>query len=194
MANVSRSGLVVAAALAALTFSCGGGIRVRNLQPDATAFAPLKTYVHEVATVAPDGYERTKLTPVVLDEVQRDVDTEMSARGYTLAKGTGDMIVRVSSGARQVEREPSAAALRLGADDAPEDRTEGALVIDIMDKSATSHLFHGVARAVVDPKKPSKTQLAAAVKKILAPLPSIPSAPSPEASATPAAPPSAPSP
>ena len=160
-------------------------MRVRSLQPSASAFAPLKTYVHEVATDAPDGYARTKLTPVVLDAVQRDVDAEMAARGYTLARDSGDMIVRVSSGARLVAQEPSAAALRLGADDSPEERTEGALVIDILDKNATTHLFHGVARAAVDPSEPNPAQLAKAVQQILAPVPSIPAAPAVAASATP---------
>jgi hypothetical protein len=142
-------------------------MRVKTNSAVVSNVAQYRTYSHEVAPVAPAGYSPTAFTPEVLEKVRRRVDLEMEKKGYVLVP-SGDLVVRISSGVRTVEDQPTGAANAAGA---PADRDRlGALVVDIFDRSNEGHLFHGFARDEVHVDA-NDDQINRAVMQILEPLP-----------------------
>jgi hypothetical protein len=131
--------------------------------------ARYRTYSHETAALPPQGYAVNRFTPEVLDAARREIDVEMQKRGYIRAEANGDIVVRISSGVRTVEEEPTGSTARAGAP-VMTDRI-GALVVDVFDRQNQGHLFHGYAKDEMRGEKMSDTQIKTQVTKILEPLP-----------------------
>lgn len=161
--------VLTAAAVTACHKAPRDTMRVETNSAVVSNVARYRTYSHETASSAPIGYAPTALTPEVLEKVRWQIDAEMEKKGYVLVP-SGDLVVRISSGVRTVESQPTGGAAAAGAP-AERDRV-GTLVIDIFDRANEGHLFHGFAKdeihtAVVDDK-----QIKEAVTEILEPLPS----------------------
>jgi Domain of unknown function (DUF4136) len=143
-------------------------MRVKTNSAVVSNVAAYRTYSHETADQAPAGYAATPFTPEVLEKVRRRIDVEMEKKGYVLVPA-GDLVVRISSGVRVVEDQPTGTAAAVGAP-AERDRI-GALVIDVFDRENQGHLFHGYARDELRAEDADDKQIHDAVTTILAPLP-----------------------
>jgi Domain of unknown function (DUF4136) len=143
-------------------------MRVKTNSAVVSSAAQYRTYSHETAAEAPAGYAPTSLTPEVLAKVRRRIDVEMEKKGYVLVPA-GDLVVRISSGVRTTEDQPTGRAAAVGAP-VEQDRL-GALVIDIFDREHGGHLFHGYARDELRSEDLDEQQINGAVTKILEPLP-----------------------
>ena len=143
-------------------------MQVKTNSAAVSNVARYRTYSHETAALAPAGYAPTAFTPDVLEKVRRRIDVEMEKKGYVLVP-TGDLGVRISSGVRTVDDQPTGTAAAAGA---PADRDQvGALVIDVFDRANEGHLFHGYAKDEVHSDADDE-QIDKAVMNILEPLPS----------------------
>ena len=157
--------LLVTAACGA---SSGSTMAVKTTGAEVSSLAHYRTYVHETAESPPEGFARGALRPVVLEKVRRDVDALLQAKGYVLDPG-GELVVRISTGSRIVEDQPTGAAAIAGAPEKTE--MEGALVIDIVERATDKTLFHGFARDVVPGGDVKDERVSQAVTRILQPIP-----------------------
>src|SRR6185295_16553666 len=98
--------------------ACGGGptgqMTVHTTGADVSTLSSHRTYTHETAANAPEGYSSRPLPPEFLDKTQREVDGEMAKRGYTRDEN-GELVVRISTGVRKVEEEPTGRMAKAGA-------------------------------------------------------------------------------
>lgn len=145
-----------------------GSMRVKTTSADVSSLARHGTYSHAVAEHAPEGFAAGALRPDVLEAAQRDVDAEMQRRGYVSAEN-GELVIRISSGTRIVEDQPTGAAAAVGAPETKE--KEGELVIDIFERASGKQLFHGFARDVLRRDTVDEGKIAKAVTKILERVP-----------------------
>ncbi|AKU95788.1 hypothetical protein AKJ09_02452 [Labilithrix luteola] len=160
-----------------LAAACGSTMQVKSNEANKGAdVARYHTYAQETAEQPPEGFARTDLTPDVTDIIFKTVDEELSRRGYAQAPpGTKpELLVRSSSGVRQVRRQPTGKAAVVGAPSVEE--TQSQLVIDIFDQSG-KQLFHGYAQDEVQPGQVKEERVDQAVAKILAPVPMSSQAP-----------------
>jgi hypothetical protein len=141
---------------------------VKTSGAEVSSIARYKTYMHETAESPPEGYARGPLQPVVLEKVRLQVDASLQAKGYTLADN-GELVVRISTGRRTTEDQPTGGAAIAGAPEKLEN--EGALVIDFIERASDKQVFHGFARDVAQGGVVKDEQLAQAVSKILEPIP-----------------------
>lgn len=164
--------LTVTVTAVLLVAACGGSsgstMTVKTTGADISSVANHRTYMHVTAESSPEGYARGPLRPVVLEKARRVVDAELQAKGYTLAEN-GELVVRISTGSRTVEEQPTGRAALAGASEKLE--AEGALVIDILERGSEKPLFHGFAYDLMRGSEVKDEQLAQAVTKILAPVP-----------------------
>jgi len=135
---------------------------------EVSSLSTYATYTHQDAQYAPEGFAPGPLRAEVLDRVRRDVDAELGRRGYRVA-ADGQLVVRISTGARTIEKQPTGALAAAGASEI--EQTEGGLVIDIFDRASGRSVFHGFAHGVVQGEEVEDEQLASAVSKILEPVP-----------------------
>jgi hypothetical protein len=105
---------------------------------------------------------------VVLEKVRRNIDALLQSKGYILDP-SGELVVRISTGNRVVEDQPSGAAAVAGAPAKVE--AEGALIIDIVERGTEKKLFHGFASDALPGAEVQDEKIAAAVTQILGPIP-----------------------
>lgn len=155
-----------------LVAACGGTsgstMTVKTTGAEISSVANHRTYMHTTADNAPEGYARGSLRPVVLEKARQVIDTELQAKGYRLVDN-GELVVRISTGTRTVEEEPSGRTSIAGAPERQE--IEGALVIDILERGSEKPLFHGFAHDVMRGGELKDEQVTQAVTKMLAPVP-----------------------
>ena len=165
--------VVILVTVLLLSAACGlagsaGTMTVKTSGAEVSSLARYKTYMHATAENSPEGYGRGPLRPVVLEKVRLDVDAQLQMKGYTLAE-YGELVVRISTGRRTIEDQPSGGAALAGAPATLE--TEGALVIDIIERASGQQVFHGFARDVVRGNEVKDEQLVQAVSRIVEPIP-----------------------
>jgi hypothetical protein len=145
-----------------------GTMQVRTNSAVVSTVAAYRTYSHETADQAPMGYLETALTPAVLEKVWQRVDVEMANKGYVLVP-SGELVVRISEGTRDVKEEPKGRAAVQGA---PSEHAKiQSLVIDIFDRNTEGHLFHGYARDEIHDSETNEARISEAVHDILQPVP-----------------------
>jgi hypothetical protein len=120
------------------------------------------SYAPAEEAYAPEGYARGSPSPELLDRVRRDVDAELQQKGYRYAEN-GELVVRISTGTRTVDRRIARGVRTL--------ETQGALVIDILDRNSGAEIFHGLARDAIRNDKVDDEQIARAVSKVLEDVP-----------------------
>jgi hypothetical protein len=140
---------------------------VQTTGAETTNLASYRTYEHaaDVATVT--GWTGAPISTDTVETVWREVDAALEAKGYRAAPG-GDLIVRLSTGQRRVERQPTGRVAAAGAP--PSTVTEGSLGIEIVERSSQRVLFHGAATDEIH-GPPSDARLKKAVGDILERVP-----------------------
>ncbi len=166
--RAQRCIFVLVLALAGCGAASGSPV-VKTTGAEVSSISRYTTYTFALAEHAPEGYaRRMPPRPEVLEQVQRDVDAELQRRGYQPSPN-GELVVRISTGSRIVEDQPTGGAAAVGAPAMEE--TEGALVIDIFERDSGRQLFHGFAHDVIRGEKVQNAQIAKAVSKILEKVP-----------------------
>jgi hypothetical protein len=160
---------VITIALGLLIAACGSTSSMTvTTSGDVSSVAAYKTYSHATAKNAPEGYMREELRPELLERIRQEVDRQLQTKGYQPADN-GELVVRISTGRRKVEDQPTGAAAAIGAP--AETDEEGAIVIDIFEQSSQKQLFHGYAHDVIHGDEVKDAQVRAAVGKMLADVP-----------------------
>ena len=160
--------VVLCTAAAACGASGSSGVTVKTSGAEISSIARYKTYMHETAKNPPEGYARGPLQPVTLEKARVQVDALMQAKGYVLAD-PGELVVRLSTGRRTTEEQPTGRTALAGAPEKVE--IEGALVIDLIERGTDKNVFHGYAHDVASGGVATDEQITEAVGKILAPIP-----------------------
>jgi hypothetical protein len=163
-----------ATVLALVLAACGSAtsdLAVQTTGAEVSTLTGRETYTHAVAQNAPEGFARPDINPELMAKIRTDIDATMQSKGYTIAPpGTeAKLVVRISTGHRTVEKAPAG---RRAAAGASTEETEGALVIDILDRASGKQIFHGFARDGLAGDRVEDSQIADAVRKILDPVPS----------------------
>jgi hypothetical protein len=141
---------------------------VKTTGADVSSIPTHRTYVHAGAKYAPEGYGLPEGRPEIIEEIWRNIDAEMQRRGYELAED-GELIVRVSGGRRTYDKQPTGRAAAVGS--TATEGTEGALVIDILERATGKELFHGYAHGVLPAERAEPAQVQKAVSKIMQSVP-----------------------
>ena len=89
-------------------------------------------------------------------------------KGYTDAGVNADFLVRISSGAAT---QYTSTVMSGSDEDRLQSVTTGEVVVDAFDRSTAQQVWHGAARAEVDPQRINEPELQAAVHQWLAPFP-----------------------
>jgi hypothetical protein len=164
-----RFAVALVLALAACGGSSGPGPVVKTSGAEVLSLGRYKTYAYATAQNAPQGYAWQGAPRAdVLERIVRDIDADLAGKGYVRADD-GELLVRVSTGRRQVTDEPTGATAVVGAPSHEE--TEGALVIDILERASGKQVFHGYAHDVIRGDRVEDAQIQKSVSKILEPVP-----------------------
>jgi hypothetical protein len=143
-------------------------VQVQSASAERASFAPFRTFGFRLAEVPPSPYQVSARSFEVERLAHDMVAAELVRKGYADAGVNADFLVRVSSGAAT----QYTSTVMSGTD---EDRlqavTTGEVVVDAFDRSTAQQVWHGTARAEIDPQRINEPQLHAAVHQLLAPFP-----------------------
>ncbi|MEO6419537.1 MAG: DUF4136 domain-containing protein [Polyangiaceae bacterium] len=144
----------------------------------ATApFPQYRTFSFGTGESSPAGFKSSPRTAEVERRMLPIVAAVLQEKGYAAAETgkKGDVVVACASGARKGIKRPASASSHGAADgladDEEEDFVEGAIVIDMFDGTNDGQVWHGAARAEVNPDKIDDQLLQRAVREVLAPFP-----------------------
>jgi hypothetical protein len=145
-----------------------GSLQVQSASAETASFAPFRTFGFRLAEVPPSPYQVSARSFEVERLAHDMVAAELVRKGYTDAGANADFLVRISSGT--ATRNTSTV---LGGSDGDrlEPITTGEVVVDAFDRSTSQQVWHGAARATIDPQRINGPELQAAVRQLLAPFP-----------------------
>ncbi len=153
----------------------------------ATApFPSYRTFSFGTDEGSPAGFKSTPRTAEVERRMLPLIAAVLQEKGYAPAEAgkKGDVVVACASGQRKGIKRPTQSSTHGAADglseDEEEDFVEGGIVIDMFDGTNDGQVWHGAARAEVDPEKINDELLQRAVREVLAPFP-VHAAPGPQA-------------
>jgi|HubBroStandDraft_4_1064222.scaffolds.fasta_scaffold203513_3 hypothetical protein len=145
-----------------------GSLQVQSASAETASFTPFRTFGFRLAEVPPSPYQVSARSFEVERLAHDMVAAELVRKGYADAGANADFLVRISSGAAT----RYASTVMSGSD---EDRlqsvTTGEIVVDAFDRSTARQVWHGTARAEIDPRRIDEPELQAAVHQLLAPFP-----------------------
>lgn len=144
----------------------------------ATApFSQYRTFSFGGPEAAPKGFKSSPRTAEVEKRMQPVISAVLEEKGYAPAEAgkKGDVVISCASGSRKGIKRPTSQSSHGAADglanDDESDFVEGAIVIDMFDGTNDGAVWHGSARAEVNPDKIDDQLLQRAVKEVLAPFP-----------------------
>lgn len=144
----------------------------------ATApFPQYRTFSFGTDEASPAGFKSTPRTAEVERRMVPVITAVLQEKGYAAAEAgkKGDVVIACASGARKGIKRPASSSTHGAADglsdDEEDDFVEGAIVIDMFDGTNDGQVWHGAARAQVDPDKIDDELLQRAVREVLAPFP-----------------------
>ncbi|HZU82082.1 MAG TPA: DUF4136 domain-containing protein [Polyangiaceae bacterium] len=179
--RLSLLGVVVPALVLATAVGCAPAVDVHTMTAPSAHFERYRTFAFDPTQAAPDAYALSAQSGAVRARIQESVATILEGRGYVPAgSGKADLVVRIETGRREptpAERvgqpQPGQAEMQYTAtlDDESLDRVEGAFIVDAFDADSHLLLWHGSARAAVDPTRVDYGRLQRAVDHVLATFP-----------------------
>jgi hypothetical protein len=169
------------AACEATTASSGSQLssapsQIQAVSAQSAAFAAYKTFGFRLAETPPPPYQVSARSFDVERRVHDLVAAELTRRGYTESATNPDFVVRLSSGtAKEEKAQPTTTS---GANEnETQSVTAGAIVIDAFDRSTSQQVWHGTARAEIDPQRINEASIQAAVQQMMASFPARSGAP-----------------
>jgi hypothetical protein len=164
-------GIVLAATLAACEATTSSApSQVHTVSAQVDAFAQYHTFGFLLPAAPPPPYQASARSFEVERRAREMVTAELARRGYSEATASPDFLVRLSSGTAKVDK-PEPTTTSGGNENEPHVVTAGELIVDAFDRSTGQQVWHGTARAEVDPQKIDEPKLQAAVQQMFAPFP-----------------------
>jgi Domain of unknown function (DUF4136) len=164
-------GIALAITLAACNGAAtsSGSLRVQAISAGNATFAPYRTFGFRPAEAPPSPYEVSLRSFEVERRVRDLVATTLAHKGYAEAGATPDFLVRLSSGTVEEAKPVTAASDAYGGE--KESVTSAEVVVDAFDGSTAEQVWHGTARAEVDPARINEVAIRSAVDQMLARFP-----------------------
>jgi hypothetical protein len=145
-------------------------------------FPQYRTFSFGGPEASPKGFKSSPRTAEVEKRMQPLITAVLAEKGYAPAEAgkKGDMVVSCASGSRKgIKRPVQNTRGDSSGSDEEADFVEGAIVVDMFDGTNDGAVWHGAARAEVNPDKIDDQLLQRAVREVLAPFP-VRAAPGPE--------------
>lgn len=178
--------VLTALALAA----CAQPLTVHTVSNPEASFDHYRTFSFGAAEGLPRGYATSPWSPETRRRIQPLIVAALTQRGYALASGKGDLVIRFGSGRRVVAVQeatpPEGEQSEVESPHFDYDEVDRAMVIEAFDASSGVRVWHGSSRAEIDPDRVNQALVQRSVSALLAGFPSA-------APGTPAAPIEAPS-
>jgi hypothetical protein len=159
--------------LAMRMVGCAPAISVHSARSPNVSFDRYRTFAFESREGAPGDYASSPRSAEVCRRVAQEAGKLLEAKGYMPAVGgQSDLVLRVGAGRRErVVEHPQPERPGWLDEDEEDDFVEGAFVIDAFDAASTKLVWHGSARAEVDPSRIDDQGLHRAVVSVLAGFP-----------------------
>jgi hypothetical protein len=151
-------------------------VRTHSAALATAPFPQYRTFSFGTGEGSPAGFKSSPRTAEVERRMLPLIAAVLQEKGYAPAEAgkKGDVVVACASGARKGIKRPEHSAHGAAdglAEDEEEDFVEGSIVIDMFDGTNDGQVWHGAARAEVDPDKIDDQLLQRAVREVLAPFP-----------------------
>lgn len=178
MMKLMLLGTLITTAVAAMPVLMTGcsPVQAHSASLASAPFPQYQTFSFGGPEASPKGFKRSPRTAEVEKRMHPLITTVLEEKGYAAAEAgkKGDVVVACASGSRKGIKRPAqgtrGAADGLGSDEEA-DFVEGAIVIDMFDGASDGAVWHGTARAEVNPDKIDDQLLQRAVREVLAPFP-----------------------
>jgi DNA-binding transcriptional MocR family regulator len=156
-----------------MTVGCSSAINVHSARSPTAPFDRYRTFAIDTTESALNGYASSAQSIEVRRRVIQQASKLLEARGYAHAvNGKPDLVLRVEAGRREREvQHPPHVRPGWLEEDEEEDFVEGAFVIDAIDAATEELVWHGSARAEVDPNRIDATRLQRAVASVMTSFP-----------------------
>jgi len=152
---------------------CTSAISIHSARSPTARFSGYRTFAFESFGSAPSDYVSSARSAEVRSRVRQQASKLLQAKGYVVAADSKpDLTIRVAAGRREQEISHPHPAPRWLEEDEEEDFVEGALVIDALDAATEELVWHGSARAEVNPNQIDDERLRRAVTSVMATFPS----------------------
>jgi hypothetical protein len=145
-----------------------GPVQVLSASAGTARFAPFRTFGFRLAEAPPPPYQVSARSFEVERLAHDMVAAELVRKGYTDGGANADLLLRISSGAAT---RYASVVLAESDGERPQSITTGEVVVDAFDRSTAQQVWHGTARAEIDPQRIDEPGLRAAVHELLAPFP-----------------------
>ncbi len=172
--------LAVAAIALGAASGCGSALDMHAATSPNAQFERYRTFAFDPEVSAPDQYATSPRSTEARARIEQIATTILEKRGYSLAAGPADFVVRIEAGRRQPSAVTGAALPPKEQADIPyygfldderQDLVEGSFVIDAFDGQRHQLLWHGSVRAAIDPNRIDGERLRSAVERVMASLP-----------------------
>jgi hypothetical protein len=160
--------------LAMLLLRCTSTVNIHSARSPTASFDRYRTFGFETNESALADYASSPRSIEVRNRVKQQAGKILEDDGYVRAiGGKPDLVLGIAAGRRErVIRHPQRARVGWLEEDEEDDFTEGAFVIDAFDAATEELVWHGSARAEVDPDRIDDERLRRAVTSVLATFPS----------------------
>jgi hypothetical protein len=160
--------IVFAATVAACATTSSGSSQVQAISAEPGTFTAYRTFGFRLAAEPPFPYEVSARSFEVERRMHDLVATALARKGYREASPSPDFWVRLSSGTLKVD---STQAYDGTATSENDSLILGEMVVDAFDGSTAQQVWHGIAKAEIDPQRINERAIGAALQQMLAPFP-----------------------
>ncbi|MGA7118628.1 MAG: DUF4136 domain-containing protein [Polyangiaceae bacterium] len=152
------------------TVFCAPTVSIHSAKSPTARFADYRTFAFDSTEgVPPSARSRSA---EVGRRVRQQVAQLLESKGYVQAADSRpDLLIRVAAGRREREISHPHPAPRWLEEDEEDDFIEGAFVIDVLDSATQELVWHGSARAEVEPDRIDDQRLRRAVTSVMATFP-----------------------
>lgn len=153
------------------TVFCTSSTAIHTARAPAAHFGEYRTFAFETNGSAPSPKAPGRSAEVAR-RVRHQAGDLLEAKGYVHVDLKPDLLIRVAAGRREEAISHPHPGPRWLDEDEEEDFVEGAFVIDAFDATTDELVWHGSARAEVNPSQIDEERLRRAVSSVMAAFPS----------------------
>ena len=155
------------------TVFCAPAVSIHTAKSPTARFGEYRTFAFDSTESPPASYGRSGASTEVGVRVRQQVGQLLQSDGYVLAVDRKpDLLIRVAAGRRAEEISHPHPGPRWLEEDEEDDFIEGAFVIDALDAATQELVWHGSARAEVNPNQIDDERLRRAVRSVMGTFPS----------------------